>query len=72
MVDRRKQMHRSIVDAPPGYMENLLATDIPYNSIVERMGDYRAPLGEFAPNSHSARCYEDLWIDVKQRLSQQG
>jgi cellulose biosynthesis protein BcsQ len=72
MVDRRKQMHRSIVDAPPGYMENLLATDIPYNSIVERMGDYRAPLGEFAPNSHSARCYEDLWIDVKQRLSLQG
>jgi chromosome partitioning protein len=72
MVDRRKQMHRSIVDAPPGYMENLLATDIPYNSIVERMGDYRAPLGEFAPNSRSARCYEDLWIDVKQQLSRQG
>ena len=72
MVDRRKQMHRSIVDSPPGYMENLLATDIPYNSIVERMGDYRAPLGEFAPNSRSALCYEDLWIDVKQQLSRQG
>lgn len=72
MVDRRKQMHRSIVDTPPEYMENLLATDIPYNSIVERMGEHRAPVGEFAPNSRSALCYEDLWIDVKQQLSRQG
>jgi len=69
MVDRRKQMHRSIVDAPPEYMENLLQNHIPYSSIVERMGDHRAPLGEFAPNSPASRCYEALWEDVKQQLS---
>ncbi|MEN8106623.1 MAG: AAA family ATPase [Pseudomonadota bacterium] len=71
MVDRRKQMHRTIVDNPPGYVENLLQNHIPYNSIVERMGDYRAPLGEFAPNSHASRCYEALWEDVRQQLSGQ-
>lgn len=67
MVDRRKQMHRSIVDAPPAYMENLLQTAIPYDSRVERMGTQRTPLAEFAPSSHSARCYEALWEDIKQQ-----
>jgi len=68
MVDLRKQMHRSIVDAPPEYMENLLPNHIPYNSIVERMGDHRAPLGDFAPSSNASRCYEALWEDVKKQL----
>jgi cellulose biosynthesis protein BcsQ len=69
MVDRRKQMHRSIVDAPPKYMENLLQTAIPYDSQVERMGTQRTPLAEFAPYSNSARCYEALWEDIKQHLT---
>jgi len=71
MVDRRKQLHCSIVDDPPENMENLLRTGIPYDSNVERMGSHRAPLGEFAPNSRSAHCYEALWEDVKQHLSHQ-
>jgi cellulose biosynthesis protein BcsQ len=69
MVDRRKELHRSIVDAPPDYMENLLQTSIPYDSNVERMGIHRAPLVEFAPNTHSARCYKALWEEIKQHLS---
>jgi cellulose biosynthesis protein BcsQ len=69
MVDRRKQLHCSIVDTPPAHMENLLRTSIPYNSNVERMGSFRAPLGECAPNSRSAHCYEALWEEVKQHLS---
>lgn len=67
MVDRRKELHRSIVDAPPKHMENLLQTAIPYDSNVERMGTYRTPLAEFAPNSRSAHCYEVLWEEIKQR-----
>ncbi len=69
MVDRRKQLHCSIVDDSPTDMQNLLETSIPYDSNVERMGSHRAPLGEFAPNSRSARCYEALWEEVKQHLS---
>ena len=69
MADRRKQLHRSIMDAPPAQMENLLQTAIPYDSNVERMGIQRTPLAEFAPKSRSARCYEALWKDVKQQLS---
>jgi cellulose biosynthesis protein BcsQ len=68
MVDRRKTLHRSIVDAPPDDMENLLQTTIPYDSNVERMGTYRAPLAEFAPKSRSARCYKALWEDIREQL----
>ena len=68
MVDRRKQMHRSIVDEPPAYMENLLQTTIPYDSNVERMGTRRTPLAEFAPKTRSARRYETLWEEIKQQL----
>jgi chromosome partitioning protein len=72
MADRRKQLHRSIVDSPPDNMENLLQTAIPYDSNVERMGTFRTPLAEYAPNSRSARCYEDLWEDIKLHLSAPG
>ena len=68
MVDRRKKMHRTIVDTPPDYMKNLLQTTIPYDSNVEHMGTRRTPLAEYAPNSRSARCYEALWEDIKQQL----
>ncbi len=71
MVDRRKKMHRTIVDTPPEYMKNLLPTAIPYDSNVEYMGTERTPLAEYAPNSRSARCYEALWEDIKQQLSRQ-
>jgi len=69
MVDRRKKMHRTIVDTPPEYMKNLLQTAIPYDSKVEHMGINRTPLAEFAPNCRTARCYEALWADIKQRIS---
>ena len=69
MVDRRKQLHRSIVDTPPDYMENLLQSSIPYDSNVERMGTHRTPVADFAPTSRSARSYEALWEDIKQKLA---
>ena len=68
MVDRRKQLHRSIVDNPPEYMDDLLEANIPYNSLVEMMGVKRAPLVDFAANSPVAQCYEALWEDIKQQL----
>jgi cellulose biosynthesis protein BcsQ len=72
MADRRKQLHRAIVDNPPDYLTNLLGTAIPYTSEVERMGIMRAPLGSFAGRSPAAQCYENLWTDVKQQLHAAG
>ena len=68
MVDRRKQLHNTIVDNPPEYMTDLLPTGIPYSSEVERMGVHRAPVGDFAPRSLPACSYEALWEDIKKQL----
>jgi chromosome partitioning protein len=68
MADRRKQLHRAILDNPPDYLTGLLGTAIPYTSEVERMGILRAPLGSFAGRSWAAQCYENLWAEVKRQL----
>ena len=68
MVDRRKQLHRTIVDQPDDLLSDFLATRIPYNSEVEQMGIHRAPVGAFAPSGIAARSYASLWNDTKQKL----
>ena len=70
MTDRRKQLHRDILDHPPEYLTGLLPTAIPYTSEVERMGIFRAPLGAFAGRGWAAQCYEHLWADIKRQLHQ--
>lgn len=69
MVDRRKQLHRMIVDQPPATMSGLLRTRIPYASEVERMGLERAALGAFARHSRAALAYAALWEEIQSRLS---
>ena len=45
MVDRRKKMHRLILQHPPSFMSSVvLKTYIPYASEVERMEGHRKPL----------------------------
>ncbi|MGB5518697.1 MAG: AAA family ATPase, partial [Gammaproteobacteria bacterium] len=68
MVDRRKQMHRMIVEYPPSFMPSVLDSFIPYASEVERMGANRAPVSEFAANSHAAKCYKAMWDEVKSHI----
>jgi cellulose biosynthesis protein BcsQ len=68
MVDRRKQLHRLIVEYPPSFMIHVLDSYIPYASEVERMGVNRAPLGEFAAHSRAAICYRSMWEEIKNHL----
>jgi cellulose biosynthesis protein BcsQ len=68
MVDRRKHLHRSMVDNPSDQLEHFLATRIPYSSEVELMGVHRAPVTAFAPSSMASRTYESLWSDIKQQI----
>jgi cellulose biosynthesis protein BcsQ len=65
MVDIRKNMH---IDT----MEELIkdkkffSNYIPYLSDVEKMGIYQAPIAVFAPSSYAARCYNDLWDEIRE------
>ena len=49
MVDRRKGLHRDVVDAHPDWPA------IPHASVVEKMGGKQAPLADFAAKSAAAR-----------------
>jgi cellulose biosynthesis protein BcsQ len=62
MVDRRKTLHRQLVDAR--HDGRFLFTTIPYASDIERMAERRAPVAEFAPRSAAAGAYEALWGEI--------
>ena len=69
MVDRRKKLHREIVDACAGSDDGFLTTSIPNASIVERMGVHRGPVVDFAPRSEAAQAFAALWNEVRGRVS---
>lgn len=62
MVDRRKALHRQLVDAR--HDGRFLFTTIPYASDIERMAERRAPVAEFAPRSAAAGAYAALWGEI--------
>lgn len=68
MVDKRKNMHRLIYEKPPKMGVKFLKPFIPYASEVERMGVERRPILSYAGHSKSAKCYLDLWQEIKKRL----
>ena len=60
MVDRRKKLHREVVDgARTG--RTFLQTAVPADSLVERMALTRRPVVLSDPSSRSALAYRKLW-----------
>ena len=68
MVDRRKKLHRELLVELRQQRPDLLETQIPAATQVERMGVYRAPLADFAPQSRAAKAYRSLWSEISARL----
>ena len=66
MVDRRKFLHRTIVDNPPFKKQLMLNNWIPYASDVEKMGEHRSPLLTYAPHCPSSIAYQTLWNEIIQ------
>ena len=63
-------MHHDIIHEfrnTPGF----LSQTIPYNSEVEKMGIYRAPLNAVLPNSTAAKAYSSLWKELSSELDTQ-
>jgi len=69
MVDRRKSLHRQIVESSDGFPFDPLMTRIPFSSVVERMGVQRAPLHTFAEMTPAAKAYRLLWQEIQIRVS---
>ena len=68
MLDRRKLLHRDVVEQLPREHPGLLRTAIPNAADVERMGLHRTVLEAFAPRGRAARAYRDLWSEIGERL----
>lgn len=72
MVDRRKRLHREIIVTLTARLPDMLTSEIPYSSEVEKMGVHRAALPEFAGQSRGALAYETLWQEIRQRICGSG
>jgi chromosome partitioning protein len=64
MVDRRKRLHRDLVEQLSAERAGILNTAIPALSIIEQMAEQRAPVTAFAPYSTASLCYKSLWGEV--------
>ena len=65
MTDLRKTMHNEIMEElykDRRFFQNY----IPYLSDVEKMGIHKAPIMEFANSSYAAKCYRELWTEIKE------
>ena len=67
MVDRRKKLHREIIEKLSSERTEVAKTVIPALSVIETMSVTRAPVGVFAPKSPAAAAYRDLWAEVSSR-----
>jgi chromosome partitioning protein len=68
MVDARKRLHREVIEEMSATHPEVLRTAIPTAADVERMGQRRTAVADFAPQSRAARAYERLWTEVRERL----
>lgn len=69
MVDRRRRMHKKIIEALPNIGPWMLPTIVPYASVIEQMAERRAPLTSFAPNSPAGIAYAALWDEVREIMA---
>jgi cellulose biosynthesis protein BcsQ len=70
MVDRRKRLHREVIEDVRVRWPNVLEAEVPASAEIERMGAKRNAVAAFAPRGRAAEAYEALWAGVKQKLGE--
>lgn len=68
MVDRRRRLHREMVEEVVRSNPQVLSTTIPASAAAEMMGVKRAPIESFQPRSAIAESYRKLWTAILDRL----
>jgi len=66
MVDRRKSLHKAIIDATPDRLT------IPYASAIEKLGVEQAPIGARASGGVAARAFNAVWVAIERAISETG
>jgi chromosome partitioning protein len=70
MVDRRKRLHREVMEQLTSDGKVVLDVAIPSSAVIERMGAERDVVASFAPRSAAAIAYQELWREVRRRLGE--
>ncbi len=70
MVDRRKSLHHEVIAGTREHFPELLATEVPYSSEIERMSLRRAPIPAYSPLSAAGHIYANLWREIAARMGQ--
>lgn len=70
MVDRRKSLHHEVIVSTREHFPELLATEVPYSSEIERMSLRREPIPAYSPRSAAGQIYADLWREIDARMAQ--
>ena len=65
MVDRRKKMHQELMATISRKFSGVIKSEIPYLSVIEKMGVFREPVGVFSPRSAAAKAYQRLWQQIQ-------
>jgi cellulose biosynthesis protein BcsQ len=68
MVERRRALHRDVVDLLHGRYADVAKTVIPNSAMVERMGQRRRPIVATAPSAAASAAYDALWHEVAARI----
>lgn len=67
MVERRKKMHRELMEETFSRKNNFLKTIIPYRADIEKMGIYRLPVVNKYPKCLASLSYTELWDELKDK-----
>jgi cellulose biosynthesis protein BcsQ len=68
MVDRRKSLHHDVIASSRGEFPEMLSTEIPYSSEIERMSLRREPLSAYSPRGAVGQIYSLLWKEIATRM----
>jgi chromosome partitioning protein len=68
MVDRRKSLHHEVIASTREQFPELLATEVPYSSEIERMSLRREPIPAYSPRSAVGQVYSALWEEIRTRM----
>lgn len=65
MVDRRKSLHRELINGQDDILPKGMRTIIPNASVIEKMGEEGTPVELLAPRSLAADAYRRLWKEIE-------
>ncbi|MER2491822.1 ParA family protein [Catenovulum sediminis] len=68
MVQKQKHLHAETMQRLFKEYPQFLPTHIPFSADVEKMGEHRMPLGEFASGKPVFTAYHDLWRNLRDKL----